>query len=218
MKGLLVKDFRFLLGQKSSMLIFVVLGMFFLLSGEDPSFGIMYTMMLAAIFSTSSISYDSHENGMAYLLTLPIQKKLYVVAKYVFSLIVIGIMGAVIFLLACGCDVFGARVIDMGALGESFVIAIVMGMVMVSFMIPIYVIFGPEKARVAVIVIIGIVAAGYYVITKVFADSMAKVAEFLVRMESLSDLQLAMLVAGIMLVIVAISMIITIVGLEKKEY
>ena len=218
MKGLLVKDFRFLYGQKGSMIIFLALGFYFLLTGTDPGFGLIYTMMLAGLFSTSSISYDSHEKGMSFLLTLPIQKKTYVVSKYVFSLIVIGIMGAVIALLALGCDMFGVRDIDMGALGDSFVQAVTFGMVMVAFMIPIYVIFGAEKARVAILVIVGIAVACYFMITKLFADSMAKAAELLAKLEGLSDLQSTLLGVGIMLVLLVISMMITIVGLEKKEY
>lgn len=218
MKGLLVKDIRFLWGQKGSLVIFIALGFYFLLTGTDPSFGLVYTMMLAGLFSTSSITYDSHEKGMAFLLTLPIQKKTYVVSKYVFALIVIAVMGAITALLAIGCDMFDVRTIDMGALGGGFIMAITFGMVMVSFMIPIYVIFGAEKARVAMLVIIGIAVAGYFLITKLFGDSMAKAAEFLTKLEGLSDLQAALLVTGIMLVILIISMIITIVGLEKKEY
>lgn len=218
MKGLLIKDIRFLWGQKSSLVTFVALGLFFLITGEDPSFGLVYTMMLAGLFSTSSISYDSHENGMAFLLTLPIQKKTYVVGKYLFSLIVTGVMGAVIFGLAFGCDVFGARAIDMSMLAESFVAAITAGMVIVSFLIPIYVIFGAEKARVAILVMVGIAVAGYFVITKLFADSMEKATRLLAKLETLSDLQSALLVTGILLAMLVISMIITIVGLEKKEY
>lgn len=218
MKGLLVKDFRFLLGQKSSMVVFVVLGLFFLITGEDPSFGVVYTMTLAGLFSTSSITYDSHENGMAFLLTLPIQKKTYVVGKYIFSLMVIGIMGVVVFLLALGCDLFGARAIDMSALAESFIAAIIVGMVMVSLMIPIYVIFGAEKARVAILIIIGIAVAGYFVITKVFANSMEKATKLLMKLEGLSNWQVILLLVGIMVVLLAVSLIITVVGLEKKEY
>ena len=93
MKGLLVKDYRFLLGQKSSFLIFVALGLFFVLTGEEISFGVSYAMIFAAILATSSITYDSMENGMAYLLTLPIQKKMYVIEKYLFSLAIIILMG-----------------------------------------------------------------------------------------------------------------------------
>ncbi len=218
MKGLLVKDFRFLWGQKGSLVIFIALGFYFLLTGTDPSFGLVYTMMLAGLFSTSSITYDSHEKGMAFLLTLPIQKKTYVVGKYVFSLLVMVIMGAAIALLGFGCNMFGAKTLDMSTLGEGFVMAIAFGLVMVSFMIPIYVIFGAEKARVAILVIIGIAVAGYFLITKLFGDSMTKAAEFVKKLEGLSDLQSALLATGIMLAILIISMIITMVGLEKKEY
>ncbi len=218
MKGLLVKDFRFLWGQKGSLVIFIALGFYFLLTGTDPSFGLVYTMMLAGLFSTSSITYDSHEKGMSFLLTLPIQKKTYVVSKYVFSLLVMVIMGAAIAFLGFGCDMFGAKDLDLSTLGDGFVMAIAFGLVMVSFMIPIYVIFGAEKARVAILVIIGIAVAGYFVITKLFEGSMSKATELLMKLEGLSDLQSALLVVGIMLVILVVSMLITIAGLEKKEY
>jgi len=174
--------------------------------------------MLAGLFSTSSITYDSHEKGMAFLLTLPIQKKTYVVSKYVFSLLVMVIMGAAIALLGFGCNMFGAKALDMSTMGDGFVMAIAFGLVMVSFMIPIYVIFGAEKARVAVLVIMGIAVAGYFLITKLFGDSMTKAAEFVKKLEGLSDLQSTLLGVGIMLVLLVISMMITIVGLEKKEY
>ena len=200
------------------MIIFLALGFYFLLTGTDPSFGLVYTMMLAGLFSTSSITYDSHEKGMSFLLTLPIQKKTYAVEKYVFSLSVIAIMGATISLLAVGCNMSGIRAIDMRTLGEGFVTAVTIGMVMISFMIPIYVIFGAEKARVAIMVIIGIAVAGYFVITKLAGDSMAKATNLLAKLEGLSDLQAILLLIGVMVVVVVISMIITIAGLEKKEY
>lgn len=218
MKGLLVKDFRLLWGQKGSLVIFLVLGFYFLLTGTDPSFGLVYSMMLAGLLSTSSITYDSHEKGMSFLLTLPIQKKTYVISKYIFSLLVMVIMGIAIALLAFGCNMFGAKAIDMTTLGEGGVMAVTSGLVMVSFMIPIYVIFGAEKARVAIMVIIGIAVAGYFVITKLFEGSMHVATELLVKLKGLSDLQATLLVTGIMLVFLIISMIITIVGLEKKEY
>ena len=218
MKGLLVKDIRFLWGQKGSLVIFVALGLYFLLTGTDPSFGLVYTMMLAGLFSTSSITYDSHEKGMSFLLTLPIQKKTYVISKYVFALLVMVIMGASITLLGFGFNMLSENSVDMSTLGDGFVMAIAFGLVMVSFMIPIYVIFGAEKARIAVMVIIGFAVAGYFVITKLLGDSKQAATELLTKLEGLSDLQAALFATGIMLVILVISMIITIVGLEKKEY
>ena len=106
----------------------------------------------------------------------------------------------------------------MGMLTEGYVTAITVGMLIVSFMIPIYVIFGAEKGRVAILVIAGVAVAGYFVITKLFADSIEMATKLLAKLETLSDLQAALLVTGIMLVMLVISMIITIVGIEKKEY
>ena len=218
MKGLLVKDIRFILGQKSSLIIFVVLGLFFLLTGEEATFGLVYTMLLAALFSTSSISYDAHENGMAFLLTLPIRKKDYVIGKYVFALIVIAVMGVIMYLMTFGCDALGIREIDSNMLNETLATSVIMAIIMSCLMIPVYVIFGADKARIAIMVIAGIAAVGYFIISKVFGDSLSKVTELLIKLEGLNDWQSALLTIGILLVIMAGSMLITMTGLEKKEY
>lgn len=217
MKGLLVKDIRFLLGQKSSMVIFVALGLFFLMTGEDVSFAIMYTMMLAAIFSTTSITYDAFENGMAFLLTLPIQKKTYVVSKYIFAALVVIAMGAILCGLAYGCNALGISALDLSALGEVFVIAITMAVVMVSIMIPVYIILGPEKARIGIIVLAGVACAVGFVLSKI-SDIMVNVTALMEKMERLSDVQATVLGIGLLVVILAVSMIISMIGLEKKEY
>lgn len=218
MKGLLVKDYRFMLGQKSSFLIFVGLGLFFLLTGEDVSFGINYAMIFAAIFAAGSITYDSHENGMAYLLTLPVQKKSYVVEKYLFSLIVIVLMGMIMGVMAFGCSIFGERTFEVKALIEAFTMAFTMAIIMITFMIPIYVIFGAEKARIAIMVIAGVVAAGAFIISKIAGGSIAKLAGVVEKLESLSEWQSALLISGILIIFLAVSMVITMTGLEKKEY
>lgn len=217
MKGLLVKDIRFLLGQKSSMIIFVALGLFFLMTGEDVSFAIMYTMMLAAIFSTTSITYDAFENGMSFLLTLPIQKKTYVVSKYIFAALVVTVMGVVLCGLAYGCNVLGISALDLSALGEVFVIAITMAVVMVSIMIPVYIILGPEKARIGIIVLAGVACAVGFVLSKI-SDIMVNVTALMEKLESLSDAQATVLGIGLLVVILAVSMVISMIGLEKKEY
>lgn len=215
MKGLLVKEFRFLLGQKSSLLIFVALGVFFLLTNEDVSFGIMFSIMLSAMFATSSITFDAHENGMAFLLTLPVQKKSYVVSKYLFSLVVIVSMGIAMLLVIIGGSAFGALSFQWDALRDIYLIAISMGMVISSLLIPVYVIFGAEKSRVAVLAIVGIAWACYFVLAKLLGKSLENV---LGGLKDLSELQVALLAGGILVLVVAVSMIITIKGLEKKEY
>lgn len=218
MKGLLVKEFRFLLGQKSSLLIFIGLGIFFLLTNEDVSFGIMYAIMLSAMFATSSITYDAHDNGMAFLLTLPIQRKSYVVSKYLFALVVIVSIGVTMLLVVLGGSACGLLTFEADALKETYTIAFAMGMVMSALLIPIYVIFGAEKSRVAVLVIVGIAAACYFIIGKLLGNGLEDVMSLLGKMKDLSEMQLVLLAFGCLLVVVVVSMLITIKGLEKKEY
>lgn len=218
MKGLLVKDIRFLLGQKSSMIIFVALGLFFLVTGEDVSFAIMYTMMLAAIFSTTSITYDAFENGMAFLLTLPVQKKVYVVSKYIFAALVVTCMGVLLCGLAYGCNAVGVSALDLSSLGDTFVMAITAAVVMVSVMIPVYIILGPEKARVGIVVLAGVVCAAGFILSKVAGDGMIKVTALLGKLEGLSNMQATLLGIGFLVVVLLVSMAISMAGLEKKEY
>lgn len=218
MKGLLVKDFRFFLGQKSSFLIFIGIGLYFLLTGVDVSFALVFTMMMAAIFSTSSISYDSFDNGMAFMLTLPIQKKTYVISKYILSLLVVVVMGGVITLLAVIGANMGLEHLNMADLKGALVVAAVFATVMLAFMVPIYIIFGGEKARVAVVAVYGIGAAIAFLIKSLVGDVEVAAVELFGKLSALRNWQLACLGGGIMLALLLISMIISIIGLEKKEY
>lgn len=218
MKGLLVKDFRFFLGQKGSFLIFIAIGLYFLLTGVDVSFALIFTMMMAAIFSTSSISYDAFDNGMAFLMTLPINKKTYVISKYILSVLVVLVMGGAIVLCAVIGSNMGLEHLNMTDLKGALVVAAIFATVMLAFMIPIYIIFGGEKARVAIVAVYGIGAAIAVFIKSLVGDVEMAAAELFAKLTALKDWQLVCLGGGIILALVLISMIISMVGLEKKEY
>ncbi len=218
MKGLLIKDFRFLVRQKSSLLIFIGIGLYFLITGVDVSFALMFTVMMASIFATSSISYDSFDNGMAFLMTLPIQKKTYVISKYIFSTLVVLAMGGFIILLAAIGANMGLEHLNLADLKGMILVAAVFATVMLSLMTPIYIIFGGENARVAILAVYGILAVLALAIKALVGDVEAAAVELFARLSSLSNWQLACLGGGVMLLLVLISMVISLIGLEKKEY
>ena len=218
MKGLLIKDFRFLVRQKSSLLVFIGIGLYFLITGVDVSFALMFTVMMASIFATSSISYDSFDNGMAFLMTLPIQKKTYVISKYIFSTLVVLAMGGFIILLAAIGANMGLEHLNLADLEGMIVVAAVFATVMLSLMTPIYIIFGGENARVAILAVYGILAVLALAIKALVGDVEAAAVELFARLSSLSNWQLACLGGGVMLLLVLISMVISLIGLEKKEY
>ena len=113
------------------------------------------------MFGLSTISYDAFDNGEAFLFTLPITKKLYVQEKYVFSLgaLLCGFLLSLVLLLT----IKGA-----GASEISFATGYMLGgTLFLSIMLPIELKFGPEKARLAMIAAMIIIASSVYAIVGV---------------------------------------------------
>ncbi len=100
MKGLLVKDFLLMIKSKKVILFMLFIG---IIGGiNDISFATGYILMVLAILSLSTISYDEANHGLKTLFTLPVSKMDYVKEKYLFSLIITGI-GFVFLLTILGC-------------------------------------------------------------------------------------------------------------------
>lgn len=89
MKGLLIKDLLLMIKSKKVILFMLFIG---IIGGiNDISFAAGYILMVLAILSLSTISYDEANHGLNTLFTLPISKMDYVKEKYLFSLIITGI-------------------------------------------------------------------------------------------------------------------------------
>lgn len=111
MKGLLIKDFKLLKGQKNFFMAITAISIIMIIVSPGTSFPIGFLGFVGALFSLSSISYDEFDNGNAFLFSLPITRKDYVLEKYIFGLI-LGIMslllGTVISLVAIGITKTGS--------------------------------------------------------------------------------------------------------------
>ena len=83
MKGLFVKDIELMKQQKQFFVLVVVMGVILNLAGSGSvSFAIGYFTIVTAIFAITTISYDEFDNGLAFLMTLPVTRKQYVAEKY----------------------------------------------------------------------------------------------------------------------------------------
>ena len=99
MKGLLVKDLLVMIKSKKVILFMLFIG---IIGGiNDISFATGYILMVFAILSLSTISYDEANHGLKTLFTLPISKSDYVKEKYLFSLIITGIGFVFVTILGC---------------------------------------------------------------------------------------------------------------------
>ncbi len=75
-----------MLAQKMSVALLPIMGIVLLLQYEEGEGGFVvgYMVLLAAIFCMSTLSYDVFDNGMAFLMTLLVKRRVYVFEKYVF--------------------------------------------------------------------------------------------------------------------------------------
>ena len=216
MKGLLIKDLRILMRQKTTFLIIVLLGIFLSANGGNISFSLGYMMMVSATLAISTLGYDSFENGMSFLLTLPINKKIYILEKYILSILV-GISSGVLgILLNMAGGLFGAQA-PWNEFVATAVVSLAAAMLMLAYYIPVYVKYGPEKSRVALLILVGVCLAGGYLAMKV-----EPVHQFLYQtLEVLETMKLAQIIAVSTVVwalIMAASIAISVRILEKKEF
>lgn len=89
MKGLLIKDGRLMITQGKTLLgiaAFMIICSF--LQGDSfPQFAASYSIMMTTIFTISTVSYDEYDNGIKYLLVLPVERRTYVKEKYCFGIL-----------------------------------------------------------------------------------------------------------------------------------
>lgn len=219
MKGLLIKDMRILLHQKTTFLIIVLLGIFMGTNGGNISYSLGYMMFVSATLTITTISYDYFEKGMSFILTLPISKKMYVVEKYVMALI-IGIAMLVVGFVLNFAGGFVGALAPWDEFTMTAVITLAAAMLMIALYIPVYIKCGPEKSRVAILIVIGAIAVvGYLAYLVIKVESVQK---FLIPLagvlENMTAGQFAAIGVAIWAVLMAVSIIVSLRIMEKKEF
>ena len=219
MKGLLIKDMRILLRQKTTFLIIVLLGIFLGTNGGDISFSMGYMMFVSATLTITTISYDYYEKGMSFLFTLPVTKKMYVMEKYLMSLLIGIAVAALGFVLNFAAGFLGALV-PWKDFTITVVLCLALAMLMIALYIPVYIKCGPEKSRVAILIVIGTIAAVVYLAYAVL--QVKAVQDALLPMLGVLEKMTAVQFVGIGIVLWALLMLVSIVAslriLEKKEF
>ena len=216
MKGLLIKDMRILMRQKMTFLIIVLLGIFMSMNGGDASFSLGYMMVVSAMLVVTTISYDYFENGMSFMFTLPISRKSYVVEKYMLALLVELVMAGFSILIQVGSILLGNPA-DWMVLLITGVGCFVAAMLLLAVYIPVYIKCGPEKSRIVIFIVVGIVAVGTYLVAKV--EAVQKLLEQLIEaLTKMSATQITVIGVAIFVLVMLASVGISIRMLEKKEF
>ena len=217
MKGLLIKDFRLLKGQVYFLLIVTVCVIVFMINGSE-AFGVAYVCSMVALLSLTTVSYDEYNNGMVYLLALPISRRKYVEEKYLFCLLTSLIVSAVSLIVTLGIGIVRSTNATSEDLVISAAAALGMGALICGFMLPIQLKFGPEKSRIAMAVMGAAIFAIVYVMVWIGKRMGTDMENVLQNFNNLSEGVVAVGAVVICLAVLLISIFISVHVMEKREF
>lgn len=218
MTGLLIKDWKILKNQGRYFFTMLILAMLILIVGSEEysAFAVSYITFLFAYFTLSTISYDEYDNGMAFLMTLPVSRRIYVSEKYFLAVLLTGGawlfsvgMNFVFFRFGSSSEVFR----EMLCTEPAFLMVV---FVFLGISLPLFLKYGPEKGRV---ISFGILGAA--VLAAFFLGRMGIGVTELRVLELLSE-ERPLMIGGICTVFsvltVMISYMVSLKLMEKKEF
>ena len=210
MKGLLIKDFKLLKGQKNFFMAITAISIIMIIVSPGTSFPIGLLGFVGALFSLSSISYDEFDNGNAFLFSLPITRKDYVLEKYIMFLL----LGTVISLVAIG-------ITKTGSFNEIFLTAGSLFptiLLILSIMLPLILKFGGEKGRIAIIGVMGLIFVIGLLLIKTTEYLGIDLYDLINKLPKFEPLVYIILFLLFSVVILGISYLISLTILKKKEF
>lgn len=211
MLGLMRKDLCLLLQRSRAIIIMVGVGVIIGFS-TDGGFLIGYLTMISAILSIGTISYDEFDNGYPFLLTLPVTRKSYVMAKYLFCLASNLAGWAAASVIYAGCCLLKGERFGMEQLTDALAILPVAGL-MTAVMLPLQLKYGAEKSRLALAVLFG----GIGVLGALGMKLFPGLPDTLRAFPEISGAALGAAALGAVVAAVALSYWISLGIMEKKE-
>lgn len=146
MKSFLIKDFILLKQRKSFFMVYflMIVAMIYTM---NIVFFIDYFSILAMILAFSTMSYDSHDNGMVFLMTMPNARKNYARAKYTLCGILLLASWVVPYLVKVVSSTKEYNMINIADILLDSIIIMPICILICSVMIPVMLKFGAEKGR-----------------------------------------------------------------------
>lgn len=217
MKGLFIKDLKLIKMQKNFFLTIPIIAIGLAFGTGNFSFPLGFLPFVVSLFSLSTISYDEFDNGNAFLFTLPITRKEYVKEKYMLALF-LGVIALLLGnLITLGVAFLKKETITVDILWISLAILSTVTVVL-SVMLPFHLKYGAEKARIAIIVTVGILFLAGAALAKIIKALNFDTTFILVK---LSELHVGVLIAALAVItalFVLLSMRISTKIMEKKEF
>lgn len=150
-RGLLIKDLCLMREIRKLLLIILFVTVIFIFNGTSSTFLTGYIMIIIAFLVGMTISYDEMNNGLAFLMTLPVTRRQYVAEKFICGLLSLFLGFVYAMVVAVIQSMIGNSAPDLKESIMTAVLFAVIGVIVLSFSIAIDLKFGVEKRRVMLI-------------------------------------------------------------------
>ena len=217
MKALFIQDFRYMLTQKSFLVLIALVGIVLALTQNDNYiFVIGYLGFMGMITGMMSVTMDDQSNGLTFLFSLPIDRRVYVREKYIF-IVLMGVSFSIFATALCLLfRVFADYKAPTDEILSTAVGTLAVMLLFICFMLPLQHKFGAERARLASFIAIGfffvaVLLAGLVIN---FADALPFIQAFL----SMSPVALTGIGAAFLIVCLRISYGVSLRIILRREF
>lgn len=217
MRGLWKKDLA-LIGTNRSMLAAVVLVTVLMIFAQNYQFVMFYAALMGGFQMLGTITYDTANNGMEYLLTLPVTRKQYAAEKYLLgygfglALLFFGTVVAIVSALVTG------NPFDPAEMAFTLECALLLLGFLLAAFLPIQFKYGSDNGRVIMFSVFVVAFLCVFAVGKAAESFGIDLEALLIQLQALG---VPVIFAGLAVLLAAVSFISWKVScgiLEKKEY
>lgn len=215
MKGLLTKDIHLLLRQKKMLLMFGLI--FLLLSHNGLDFILGYFIFACFLLGDTTVSYDTADRNLAYLMTLPVSRNLYVLEKYLLILLP-GVAGTVLaMVIRVGLEWIQKQPVVLTEIVLGCVIIFLSCSLLVAVLLPIE-LLETEKGKVVINLLSGAFGVAWIMLMQ-NAEALQNISNYAMKLvENITMTGAFVGALGIWLVAMAASMCCSMLIMNKKEF
>ena len=219
MKALFIKDIRIVLKQQRVLICaFFAVITILAFATDNSMYAVAFVLFLVPTMMLTTISYDTFENGMSYIMSLPVSVKDYVAEKYILTVVsslIFNIMATilinVVLSIGKGVGIMPLELIVNAMLAQFMVL------IYISLVLPVDIRFGTDKGMIIVVLMAVVIGAAGPMLSNINVDSglMYKLSESEITSVPVNQALLLMSVGGVFAIV---SYFISVKLMKQMEY
>lgn len=219
MKALFIKDIRIILKQQRVLICaFFAVITILAFATDNSMYAVAFVLFLVPTMMLTTISYDTFENGMSYIMSLPVSVKDYVAEKYILTVassLIFNIMATilinVVLSIGKGVGIMPLELIVNAMLAQFMVL------IYISLVLPVDIRFGTDKGMIIVVLMAVVIGAVGPMLGNINVDSglMYKLSEAEITSVPVNQALLLMSVGGVFAIV---SYFVSVKLMKQMEY